>query len=143
MMVLKTALFCDFAQVTGDGKANLFGIFQTFQLGSPMPAFVQPFWVYLFIQAEEGEEVPTGPGKFVFSLSSPAGKVVFGMEAESSMEAKAMGPGIPWSQQIVLQCPGLIAEQSGTYSSKVELLGHDLGGPVVYVVETAGANSGH
>lgn len=126
-----TALLCDRAEVTGDGKCNVEGVFN--ELYAPgFPARQDAMTLLAVIQwdRDDGGRVP-----FVIDLLHPDGHSVFTVDGHTDVEPR-QPPRPPAKTYLVLPLEKVVFTGPGCYRVRIRVKDRDLEGPSLYLMRT-------
>lgn len=127
-----TALFCDRAEVTGDGKCNIEGVFN--ELYAPgFPARQDAMTLVGVIQWDRED---SGRQPFVIHLLHPDGDPVYTIDGHSDVEPRdPQRP--PAKTYLVLPMEKVIFTEPGCYRARIRVKEREVNGPALYVMRTA------
>lgn len=127
-MRINLAVLADYANVTGDGKLNILGIFDRINL-MQIPAVHPQMHLVLRLDAHSAEQNRSHPVEI--RLQDPEGVVIFEVKGEIVPRGEA---GMPVSTNQILTLNNLQLEKIGDYVFVV-LINHDVKAEVPLAVE--------
>jgi len=126
-MKLRFAVPCEFAREGMNKKADLFGVFDTWQMADPTTEVAPPFMLFAMFEREEGEAFPSSITVSVQTYLSDSEQMAGGAgPLEISMPAEG---GIT----LVMQVTDFRPKQYGRFTMKIVLGDQSYPCPDLYV----------
>ena len=129
-----TALFCDHAEATPDGRLNIRGVFNELYA----PAFPARQDRMVLVGQVIWDREDHGRIPFRIDLKDPGDSPIFTIDGHSDVEARSEGRA-PAKTQLVLPLEKVIFADPGEYRVYAEFGGREFSGPSLYLLRSPDA----